>query len=416
MTIYAALITHRAEHPNACESLASTLSRIPELIPQNWVQEHQFPTEEELPPSPSRNKLLLHLLGAHPMGEMSLPFAKNTDLNDTFEGMDLLHLHALHGDSLSLRSLRKVQQPILYNLDDEGGLSALCQHSDGCSQYIRHCRHCPRCRFPSLVERIFHYKQQLFAAIPRLTLITPSHKRQHEVRRSPMFAGRDVRHIGIALDCQELQAKNRIDCKEERDIHPHQRVIAFRCSEDCKDWNTREQKIIQDLCLQLYHEGYLGIHILILGKNSCPALPYPCSTFGQDKEQGSARSRLYSSIDILIHISNKGVDERHALEAMACQVPIITHRLGNMSEYVENKQRGISVTGKPELNIEVLLEHVKALLHAPLLRSHYGLHARQYIEQEHEANFIAQLYRQLYHEQINHTNPYARATGGRDGA
>ncbi len=416
MTIYAALITHRAEQNRACESLVSTLSRIPEIIPQRWVQEQQFPMEEQLPYSPWSNKILLHLLGAQPVKEMSLPFARGSSLKKEFEGADLLHLHDLHGDSISLRSLAKIKQPILYEVDDEGAMSALCQHSGSCTQYLRHCRHCPRCRFPSLVERIFNYKQKLFAALARLTLIAPTHKRQHELRRSPMFTGRDVRHIGVALDCRELHAQHRGDCKEELDIHPHQRVIAFRCSENTKDWDTRELRIIQELCRQLFNEGYLGIHILILGKNGCPSLPYPCSTHALSDESACARARLYSSIDILIHLSDKGVDERHALEAMACEVPIITHRLGNMSEYVENKQRGISMTGKPELNIDVLLEHLKTLLHAPLLRCHYGLHARQYIEQEHEVNFIAQLYRQLYKEVINGANQDENARAGRDGA
>ncbi|MFI3243439.1 MAG: glycosyltransferase [Akkermansia sp.] len=413
MSIYSALITHRTEPPKACESLANILSRIPELIPQTWVQQRVFPTEEELPPSPWRNSLLLHLLGEPASEGMSLPFARRSRVAEHWSELDILHLHALHGDSVSLHSLSRLQQPILYEVHDESGLSALCQHSGKCKQYLWHCRHCPRCRFPSLVERIFRYKQAQFAALHRLILITPSHKRQHEVRRSPMFAGREVRHIGIALDCEQLHAHHRIDCKEERDIHPHQRVIAFRCSGDAKDWKEHEEPIIQALCHQLHEAGYLALHIIILGQNACPALPYPCHSYSPTKDSAKARARLYSSIDILIQLSEREEDERHALEAMACQVPIITHRRGNMSEYVENKERGISMSGKPELNIEVLLAHLKTLLHAPMLRSHYGLKARQYIEQEHEISFITALYRQLYHELTEGTNQDACATAGR---
>ncbi len=416
MTIYSAFITHRTKHHSACESLTETLARIPELCTQTWTQKRIYPNEEQLPKNTGINALLLRLLGAHNPQDMSVPLARQSTLGQSLDAMDIIHLSQIRGDTLSLMSLSKLQQPVLCELSDDYPLTALCSHSNACQQYRYHCRNCPRCMFPNLVERLFHYKKACFNAIKKLIIITPSHKRQHEVSNSPMFQGREVRHIGIAVNCKELCAQNRIASKVEHDIHPHQRVIAFRCSGKQADWEQYEKDIITDICQQLHEEGYLALHILILGKNNAPALPYPCSCYTGAKEPEQKKANLYSCIDILIHLSTKDCDERHALEAMACQVPIITHRWGNMSEYVTHQNCGYSIRGKLELNIDKILHGIKHLLHAPVLRTHYGLHARQYIEQEHEADFIAQLYRQLYQEQISNANPHVAARGEKAGA
>lgn len=416
MTFFTALISRQAETNCACESLRSTLSRIPELIAQSWFQEHEELCDEHLPPSPASNKFLLHLLSVSSAEGMSLPRARQANLEQSLSEADILHLSNLHGDSLALPLLGKLRQPILYDVGNDTPLTALCHECGDCKQYLYSCRQCPRCRYPRIVERIFQYKQRRFADISHLILITPSHMRQHELRRSPMFQGREVRHIGIAVDCDKLHHHHRIDCKEERDIHPHQRVIAFRCSQHREDWLERERDIIQSLCLQLFLEGYHGIHILILGQSAHPALAYPCSCHAITDKEARSRARLYSSIDILVHLSTSKEDERHALEAMACKLPTITHRQGNMGEYVEHRERGCSIRGKQELHLKEMLEEIKKLLHAPILRTHYGLRARTYIEQEHDANFIAELYRQLYHEQINRANRGVHATGGTGGA
>lgn len=114
---------------------------------------------------------------------------------------------------------------------------------------------------------------------------------------------------------------------------------------------------------------------------------------GMDRAKGeriphTLMPNYYNNIDMLLVMSKSEGTPNPALEAMSCAVPVVSTKVGNMMEIIENGNNGTLI----DRDVESMMEAIQYYKDNPAIAKEHGKKARKVIEKDWDWSVMVKNY------------------------
>lgn len=260
---------------------------------------------------------------------------------------DLIHLHNLHGFYVNIRVLfeylASAGVPVVWTLHDCWSFTGHCVHYSyyACNQWISGCKNCPlkhtypQSLFLDQSKRNYKEKRNLFTAVPRLYITTPSNWLASQVRQSylkkykvtPIYNGIDL----------TIFKPTKSDIRLKYHIAPESTMLLAVANE----WSPRKgfDDLVQ-LNRVLDHSKY---QLVIVGLSEKQIASLDHTMIGIRRTSSLEELvKLYSAADVFVNTSYEETMGMVTAEAIACGTPAVVYDQTAVPEIVD-KDSGIVV-------------------------------------------------------------------------
>jgi glycosyltransferase involved in cell wall biosynthesis len=275
----------------------------------------------------------------------ALPSGLHRELNR--RQADLLHLHWLQDEFLSVEAIGHLRGPVLWTLHDTWPFCGSEHYPAGPSDrrfsegYVPGNRPAGD-RGLDLDRWVWWRKRRAWAQLlPRLQLIAPSRWMAEQAAASALFAGVPCAVIPNALP-PVFRPIERARARELLAWPQQQRLILFGAMDGAADprkgWDLLEAALHR---LVAEAEG-LPLAAVVLGQApppQPPSLPLPLRYAGRLHDDLSL-ALAYAAADVVVVPSRLDNLPQSATEALACGTPVVAFRQGGLEDLVEHRVSG----------------------------------------------------------------------------
>lgn len=318
---------------------------------------------------------------------------------------DIIDFHTIHGgffNYLALPSLTR-KKPGVFTLHDMWFFTGHCSYSFDCERWKTGCGQCPHLDTYPPVRRDgtrleWRLKDWVYKK-SNVAVVSPSQWLAEQARQS-MLSRFAIHHIPHGVDTNIYQPLNRKHCRSILGISEKRKVLSFISMRmDQSDEHTFRkgcdllvealkglpERLKSETTLLLVGDGAgslaeaVGIQALDLGYISSDHL----------------KAVAYSASDLFIFPTRGDIFGLVLLESMACGTPMVSFRVGGVTELVRPGVTGY--LAEPE-NIEDFRAGIVKLLLDDSLRNHMSQRCREIAVQEYPLELQVQRYINLYQE------------------
>lgn len=313
---------------------------------------------------------------------------------------EIIHLNYL-GEWLDLPSfLADVpkEHPIVWTLHDMMPLTGGCHYSADCQKYQSTCNQCPQLssyRDGDLATKVQQIKRELFAG-RNLHIVADSHWLAAEAQKSSILKdARSFQAIHYALDAEAFKPSDKRAARNRLGIGSADRVVAFGASSV-----TNQRKGVAYLidALKRLATQYDQLTCLTFGASGLPqdALPTNVRTVSAGHISDPVKlAGVYAAADVFVVPSLQEAFGLTALEALACEVPVVGFNTGGIPDTVRP-----DVTGRLARLADAhdLADHIAYILNNPDHARQMGQNGRHMVLNEFSATRQLNAYEALYHK------------------
>lgn len=307
----------------------------------------------------ARVRQWLHDRGLTDLGELT-SLAWRT--HPTYAAADVLHLHNLHGEYVSLAALPLwgLQKPLVWTLHDFWPLTGNCAAPHDCERWKQGCGHCPRRGVYPMhtIDRSRFYrwlKPRLWAAAG-VRLVTPSGWLADRVRENPVLRRLPVRVIRNPIDCEVFVPRgDRAVLRRLLDLNPDRPTVVLAGQNWLDPYKGGDQAVA---AVRMTAAVVPDLQLLVVGNGGdrlLAAARLPGRALSVLNGRG-ALADAYACADVCLFPSRAENYPLTTLEAMACATPVVACQVGGVPEQVASGRTGfLARDGHPEELAEGLI-------------------------------------------------------------
>lgn len=311
---------------------------------------------------------------------------------------DVINLHWLGGEMISVGEIAHLRQPIVWTLHDMWAFSG-CEHYDddrpseryrsGYSAASRHPEHTGW----DLDRWNFLRKQKAWAS-KRFHIVTPSHWLGDCVRHSKLFAGQPLQVIPNCIDHQVYRPLDKSFAREALGLPRDKQLLLFGAMSSTSDPRKGYQLLIPALqCLKA--EGKAErIELVVFGAshgNAEQVTGIKTHYMGRLHDDISL-CLLYNAADIFVAPSLQDNLPNTLVESLACGTPCIAFNIGGMADLIKHNGDGVLIDN---VNAAALAKSILEFFSLDNNASISNNIAREF-EVERSLNSVAFYYCELY--------------------
>ena len=250
---------------------------------------------------------------------------------------DIIHLHNLHGFSISLpllfNWLKKKKIKVVWTLHDCWAFTGHCTHFTmaECDKWKTECSSCPVYRdYPQSVidssRFMWHRKKKWFTGVENLTIVTPSQWLADLVKQS-YLKEYPIRVINNGID---LGIFKPTDSNFRGKYQCHNKFILLGVA---FGWGKRKGL---DVFIELAKRFDGRFQIVLVGTNSeiDERLPKNIISIHRTNNQQEL-AEIYSAADVFVNPTREDNYPTVNMEAIACGTPVITFKTGGSPESID---------------------------------------------------------------------------------
>ncbi len=263
-------------------------------------------------------------------------------------GIDVIHLHNLHGHYFSITALPRLADrvPLVWTLHDFFPITGGCVFPQECDRWMSRCGSCPQQGvYPIGTEfdrtrRMQSIKRKTFRNLP-VTIVTPSRHLTSAVKRSGVFAKADVHTIPYGVDTQTFRP-GRNDARKELGLSPDSPVVLLAAQ-----GLTDPRKGIDHATTALRQIDVPDLGILLVGGGDAKPIVEALSMHDVRPlgylTNPAAVARCQAAADLFIFTSLAENFPCAIQEAMACGTPVLAFDIDGVNEQITADQTGFLV-------------------------------------------------------------------------
>jgi glycosyltransferase involved in cell wall biosynthesis len=285
--------------------------------------------------------------------------------------------------------------PVIWTLHDLIPITGGCHYPGDCDGFTKQCGHCPQQNRPhsgDATSRFFRTKAKWYERT-NLHFVGNSEWTSSMARRSALGKmARSIRTIHYGLDINQFQPVDKLNARRSLRIPEGKFVIGFACS-DFHERRKGAELLLQALSIFPVCE----VVLVVLGGGLWPRNATAVETI-QMGSIGSPRlqSLFYSALDVFAMPSQIETFGLVALEAMACETPVVAYPAGGLSDVVVNQETGL--IGSNFGNVNGLAQMLQWLWRHPKERIEMGIAGRRRVLEKFSDTLMARRFTDLYHE------------------
>lgn len=309
---------------------------------------------------------------------------------------DLVHLNWVAGGYMSIESLGKIAQPIVWRLPDMWALTGGCHYSGDCDGYTRECGHCPQLGGDSEwdLSRLTMKRKQRALSDQSVTVVATSSWLADCARESSLFSDSRIEIIPNGLNTDVFKPR---DPSVGRDLFglPHdEKLILFGAVNALT--NDRKGADLLESAVQSVSSHLDGDAAVVIFGNTDPEgmadFDIPAHSTGYLRDTESL-AMLYSAADVMVVPSRYEGFGQTVTESMACGTPVVAFDATGPSDTVDHRETGYLAT---PYEAEDLATGIEWILEDDDRRDELGNTARERTVERYRYTSIAAEYLDLY--------------------
>ena len=255
---------------------------------------------------------------------------------------DIFNLHVMRGGFLSVNEIACLNAPVVWTIHDMWPFTGGCTYSSGCQKFVSQCIKCPingDSDGKSWVDLAWVSHQWRLNAWKSFSpiLVAPSHWMADNIKRSKIFAGKDVVVIPNGLDVTSWRPSVNVDLVcNKYNLPKGKKFILFGAVGGSDDYRKGYDLLVEslnDAAIQLksndVHAVVFGGREVGVGRIGSIELTSIGRILGDE-----ALIELYSACDVFVAPSREDNLPTTVIEALACGVPVAGFRIGGMPDIV----------------------------------------------------------------------------------
>lgn len=287
--------------------------------------------------------------------------------------------------------------PLVWSLHDLIPITGGCHYPGECDHFTRECGNCPQQRKPGPRDdtyKFFRIKDRCYSG-KNLHLVGNSEWTTSQIRRSGLARHAKAIHtIHYGLDIEEYKPVDKLCARRALGIPDDRFVVGFACSDF-----SEERKGAGLLLEALKILSAQKILLLTFGEGK-----WPSASEIETMQLGTLNSPqlqclFYSALDVFAMPSRVETFGNVALEAMACETPVVAYAAGGLTDVVADRETGLlereigSVPGLARM-LQWMWQH-------PDERRAIGMAARRRVIAHFADDLMARRYSELYRQLLS---------------
>lgn len=268
--------------------------------------------------------------GTHSLGLLPSGLVKKLN-SDNF---DVLNLHWVGGEFLSVEDIGKFCKPIVWTLHDMWafcGAEHYAENEEWQNGYSSR-------SFWDLDRWVWTRKKKAWTQ--PIYIVTPSDWLADCVKKSALMGSWQVRTIPYPLDIQVFQPREKLWCRETLGLPKDKKLILFGAINPTAD--RRKGWDLLQIALQKLSQTADDVVGVIFGQSAPPDPPnlgLPLQWMGYLHDDITL-SLLYSAVDVMVVPSRQDNLPQTSTEPQACGTPVVAFDVCGLPSAVEHKQTG----------------------------------------------------------------------------
>lgn len=307
---------------------------------------------------------------------------------------DIVHLHWVQGELLSIADIGRIEKPIIWTLHDMWAFCGAEHYTDDHrwrDGYHRDNRPAHEARFDlnrwTWQRKRRHWQQPMH-------IVTPSQWLADCARESALMRDWPVSVVANPIDTERWQPLPQGLARELLGLPAEVPLLLFGAMGGGRDPRKGFDLLLQALEQLRDDPRAQGLELVIFGQRapqSPPSLGFPIHYTGHLHDDLSLRA-LYSAADAMVVPSRQDNLPNTAVEAHACATPVIAFNIGGLPDIIEHQVSGY--LAQP-FDIQDLTTGITWVLDNPE-RPQIGKQARQRAVERFAYPVVAEQYRHLY--------------------
>tara|TARA_Y100000816_G_scaffold240316_1_gene186884 strand:- start:1300 stop:2541 length:1242 start_codon:yes stop_codon:yes gene_type:complete len=313
---------------------------------------------------------------------------------------DLINLHWICSEFISIEQIKKINKPIVWSLYDMWPFSGAEHYSDDERYKIGYLQN-NRNKDESGIDInkwVWNRKKKNFN-FP-FKLVAPSQWLQHTAQESSIFKNFKIEKVGHPIDIEFWKPSNKINSKEILNISSKKKLLVFFSSGSTQNhrkgldylFEIIKKLKIDDNKYELLIVGQKKIKNF-LGKDNVKYINY--------LKDEISRKILYSAADLILSPSRREAFGLVVAESAACGVPSVGFENTGLSETIQHKKTGYLAK---ENNVNDFATGVEWFFEDVSRFGELGLNAREHIKSNFMDKLIAKKYINIYQNILNIKN------------
>ena len=318
-----------------------------------------------------------------------------------FHCADVVHLHLIHNDAFfSILSLPRMShlKPIVWTIHDMWAMTGMCIYSFECEKWLSGCNgQCPHPRGNSMLR---HFIPSLHWRIKKrtydranLSLVVASQWMHNRVKKSPLLNHFPCRIIPFGIDLQTFAPRSKQESRRRLGLSPDQNFIAFRGSSPSGIQYLYKGVHWLKEALHLYNPSRPTNLLILQDATAFAEFEPKYKVLNCGWLDGEQLVETLCAADLFIMPSIQESFGLMAVEAMACNTPVVVFENTALPEVIHAPNGGMAV---PTKDSKALATAITQLLQDDDLRMKLGNQGRQIAENEYSLSLNVKRHVQLY--------------------
>jgi glycosyltransferase involved in cell wall biosynthesis len=268
---------------------------------------------------------------------------------------DIINLHYIGEGFLPIRSLSKMQKPIVWTLHDSWPFTGGCHLPGNCNAYEKNCGNCPILgshKPNDLSHWILQHKKRQWHDL-NITIATGSNWLAECARKSALFRDLRIEAINPGLDLKTYTPIDRVTARSILNLPQDKKLILFGAMHSTKDSNKGFQFLHPAVAHLAKSELGTNTEVVVFGSakpNNAPDFGVPTHYLGRLHDDISL-AVLYSAADVMVVPSIRESFGQTASESMSCGTPVVAFGATGLLDIVTHKYNGYLATPYSHLDL-----------------------------------------------------------------
>ncbi len=320
--------------------------------------------------------------------------AKNINASDA----DVVHLHWVAGETMSIEDMGRIKKPIVWTMHDMWpfcGAEHVTDYEINARWRLGYIKSNRGNSERGLDLDRYVWQRKLKAWQKPMHIVAPSHWLADCAKGSKLFQNKAITVIPNTLNTDVYKPLDNAICRQALNLPSDKKIILFGAMGGGRDKNKGYDLLVAALEHLSLSFNADDMACVIFGQSQpqqSPELPFKTQWLGHIHDDATL-ALLYNAATVMVVPSKQEAFGQTASEAQACGTPVVAFNCTGLADVVDHQQTGYLAKAYDSVDIAVGLQWI---LDNPAECERLGKNARLRAEKLWNTNIVVEQYRAVY--------------------